>query len=69
MTQEDFAKALEIVTTNNQITVSFNTPVKDSYSNVFQLLIHDSNASVLKKLHDAGFSLSMHKKGLVVNKY
>lgn len=33
MKPEDFRRALEIITSNNRITVSFNTPVKDNYSN------------------------------------
>ena len=52
-----------------EITVSFNTPIADNYSQVYPLLIHESNASVLKQLHEAGFSMSMTKKGLEVSKY
>ena len=48
---------------NNRITVSFNTPIADNYSHVYPILIHESNASVLKQLHEAGFSMSMTKKG------
>ena len=54
---------------NNRITVSFNTPIADNYSHVYPILIHESNASVLKQLHEAGFSMSMTKKGLEVSKY
>ena len=54
---------------NNRITVSFNTPIADNYSHVYPLLIHESNASVLKQLYEAGFSMSMTKKGLEVSKY
>ena len=50
MKPEDFRRALEIITSNNQITVSFNTPVKDNYSNTHPILIHESNAAVLKQL-------------------
>ena len=50
MQESDFRHALEIITRNNRITVSFN-------------------ASVLKQLHEAGFSMSMTKKGLEVSKY
>ena len=39
------------------------------HSQVYPLLIHESNASVLKQLHEAGFSMSMTKKGLEVSKY
>ena len=69
MQESDFRHALEIITRNNRITVSFNTPIADNYSHVYPLLIHESNASVLKQLHEAGFSMSMTKKGLEVSKY
>ena len=69
MKNEFFTEALGIITTNNQITVSFNTPVKDNYSHTYQILIHKSNATVLEKLHKAGFSLSMTEKGLSVDKF
>lgn len=66
---EDFRRALEIITRNNCITVSFNTPVDDNYANAYPILIHESNATVLKQLHDEGYSLSMTEKGLCVMKY
>lgn len=69
MQESDFQRALEIITRNNRITVSFNTPIADNYSLVYPILIHESNASVLKRLHEAGYSLSMTKKGLNVDKY
>lgn len=69
MRKEDFNKAIEIITTNNCIKVSFNTPVKDNYCNVYRILIHESNGAVLKQLHENGFSLSMTEKGLSVSKY
>ena len=69
MKESDFRRALEIITTNNRITVSFNTPVNDNYADTYQLLIHESNAAVLKQFHEAGFSMSMTKKGLEVSKY
>ena len=56
MQESDFRRALEIITRNNRITVSFNTPIADNYSQVYPLLIHESNASELKQLHEAGFS-------------
>lgn len=69
MQESDFQRALEIITRNNQITVSFNTPIADNYSHVYPILIHESNASLLKRLHEAGYSLSMTHKGLCVMKY
>ena len=67
--ESDFQRALEIITRNNRITVSFNTPIADNYSQVYPILIHESNASVLKQHHEAGYSLSMTPKGLCVMKY
>ena len=69
MKTEDFNKALSILTSNNMIKVSFNTPITDNYSNVYQILIHESNATVINKLIAEGFSLSMNAKGLSVDKY
>lgn len=69
MKPEHFQKALDIITTNNRIKVSFNTPVNDNYSNVYDILIHESNGSVITKLVNAGFSLSMTPKGLSVTKF
>ena len=64
MHPEDFHRALEIITSNNRIT-----PVKDNYSNTHPILIYESNATVLKQLQQEGYSLSMTKKGLRVDKY
>lgn len=69
MQPEFFKEALAIIADQNSITVRFNVPVEDNYSNTFQILILESNASAINKLIDAGFSLSMHQKGLVVDKY
>lgn len=69
MKPEHFQEALAIITTNNRIKVSFNTPVQDNYSNVYEILIHESNGSVITKLVNAGFSLSMTPKGLSVTKF
>ena len=63
MKPEDFRRALEIITRNNRITVSFNTPVDDNYANTYPILIHESNAAVLRRLHDEGYSLSKMEKG------
>ena len=69
MQESNFRRALEIITRNNRITVSFNTPIADNHYHVYPLLIHESNASVLKELHEEGYSLSMTPKGLCVMKY
>ena len=69
MKAEHFQEALQIISKSNSIKVSFNVPVKDNCSNVHQILIHNSNASVINELVAAGFSLSMNDKGLSVTKY
>ena len=69
MKAEYFQEALQIISKSNNIKVSFNVPVKDNYSNVYQILIHNSNATVIKDLIAADFSLSMTDKGLSVTKY
>lgn len=69
MKEKYFAQALEIISKSNSIKVSFNVPVDNNYSNVYQILIHESNASVIDQLIVAGFSLSMTPKGLSVTKF
>lgn len=69
MKAEYFQEALQIISKSNSIKVSFNVPVTDNYSNVYPILIHNSNATVITELVAAGFSLSMNDKGLSVSKY
>ena len=69
MKSEFFQEAISIISKSNSIKVSFNVPVKDNYSHVDQILIHNSNASVINELIQAGFSLSMCDKGLSVDKF
>lgn len=69
MKKEFKDKAIAILSKSNSIKVSFNVPVKNNYSNVYEILIHESNASVINELIAEGFSLSMNPKGLSVNKY
>ena len=69
MRTEYFQEALQIIRKSNSIKVSFNVPVNDNYSNVYPILIHNSNATVINDLIAAGFSLSMNDKGLSVTKY
>lgn len=68
MKPEYIAEAIGIISKSNSITVSFNVPVNDNYSHTYAILIHESNASVIKQLTDAGFSLSLTPKGLAVDK-
>lgn len=69
MNSQSKIEALRIISTSNSIKVSFNVPVEDNYSNCYDILIHESNATVINDLIKAGFSLSMSPKGLSVNKH
>ena len=69
MKATDKAKAIEIISKSNSVKVSFNVPVTNNYSTVYDILIHESNASVINELMSNGYSLSMNQKGLSVNKY
>lgn len=69
MKPENLADAIGIISKSNSIKVSFNVPINDNYSHTYPILIHESNASVIKQLVVAGFSLSMTPKGLAVDKY
>lgn len=69
MKPADRQQAIQIITGQNSVKCSFNVPVNDNYSNVHDVLIHNSNATTINKLIAAGFSLSMCDKGLSVDKY
>ena len=69
MTTEQKNRAIEIISKSNSVNVRFNVPIKDSYSNVYENLIIESNASLISELTSEGYSVSMTKKGLSVNKY
>lgn len=69
MKPEYVAEAISIISKSNSIKVSFNVPVNNNYSHTHTILIHESNASVIKQLVSAGFSLSMTTKGLSVDKF
>lgn len=69
MTPEQLQIAVNIIAKSNSVKVSFNVPVKDNYSNTYKILIHESNATLIRELITAGYSLSMSPKGLSVNKY
>jgi hypothetical protein len=69
MTPKNKALAIEIIAASNSAKVSFNVPVKDHYSTVYEILIHESNADLINKLIAAKFSLSMTTKGLSVEDY
>jgi hypothetical protein len=69
MKPEHIAEAISIISKSNSIKVSFNVPIKDNYSHTYAILIHESNASAINQLVNAGFSLSMTQKGLSVDKF
>jgi hypothetical protein len=69
MKQQHLNLALELIAKSNSPKVSFNVPINDSYSNVYDILIHESNATLIDQLIKNGFSLHMTKKGLSINNY
>jgi hypothetical protein len=69
MKEEDYLSATGIIMRSNSPKVSFRVPVRDNYSNVYDILIHSCNADLINKLKEAGFFLSMCDKGLAVDKY
>jgi hypothetical protein len=72
MSFQSFDKKMEAMTMiakSNNAKVSFNVPVTDNYSNVYDILIHESNATLIRELTEKGFSLSMNSKGLDVSHY
>jgi len=69
MNSKDKSKAIEIISASNNVSVSFNVPVSDNFSNVHQILITRSSAAVVRDLVEAGFSLFMTDKGLSIEKF
>lgn len=69
MKAEHIQEAIAIIARSNQPKVSFRVPVNDNFGCIHEILIHKSNASLISELIAAGFSLSMCKKGLSVNKH
>lgn len=69
MKPEYFNEAVAIISQSPSCVVKFNTPVNDNYSNTYPILILESNGKVIDDLHKAGFTMSMTKKGLAVDKY
>ena len=51
MKAEDKKKAIEIIAQSNSPKVSFHVPITDNYSNVHDILIHESNASKLSLIN------------------
>jgi hypothetical protein len=69
LSPETMLEALTIISNHNDTTVQINAPVNGSYNNVSGLILKDANAGLIKKLHEAGFSLHLSEKGLSVNKF
>lgn len=65
----DFVKAVMIIATSNSCKAQYLVPVNNHCSNTYDILILESNASVINELIKAGYSLSMTPKGLSVDKY
>lgn len=66
---KSFKNCLEIISRSNSITISINVPVTDNYSNVYAILIHESNSSIISSLEKENYSLSMCKKGLTISDF
>lgn len=66
----DFNHAIDIIINSNDVTVTFNTPVKDNYGEIHQIVIKDCNAHLIKTLIKNDFSLFMNKEkgGLIIDK-
>jgi hypothetical protein len=69
MSSENFSRAIQLITSNLHVKVSFNVPIEGSYSSVHQIVIHESNATLTKKLHEEGYSLYPTHNGLSVTKF
>ena len=69
MKEKHLNLALQLIAKSNSAKVSFNVPVNDSYMNVYDILIHESNATLIDQLIKNGFSLHMTKKGLSITNY
>lgn len=68
MNEEAKTKAIKMITESNSCKASFRVPVNDNYSNVHEILIHESNATLIRDLVLSGYSLFMTPKGLSVTK-
>jgi excinuclease UvrABC nuclease subunit len=55
------AKLIKLLTEHNDTKVSFNVPINGSYNTVHDVVIHNCNASFIKKLHELGFSISLEE--------
>lgn len=69
MKLEHLLEAMKIIAASNSPKVSFNVPVKDHYSNVHAILIHESNAALINELIAAKYTLAMCDKGLSISSY
>jgi hypothetical protein len=69
MKKQHLDLAIKLILESNSAKVSFNVPITDSYSNVYEILIHDSNATLITELVNNGFSLNMTSKGLSVRNH
>lgn len=69
MEKQHINKAIELISVSNSPKVSFNVPVRDNYSTVHDIIIHECNAKLIRELVEEGFSLSMTPKGLSVDNY
>lgn len=69
MKEKHLNLALQLIAKSNSAKVSFNVPINDSYLRAYEILIHESNATLIELLVKNGFALHMTAKGLSVNNY
>lgn len=69
MSEEDFVKAVMLISTSNCCKAEFIVPVKDNYIHTYDILILESNGAILDTLFKEGYSMSMTPKGLSVTKF
>lgn len=72
MTSEHFTKAIEIISKHHSSVVKINTPKNGFAGNLgeteFRLHITQCVPSVVNRLAEAGYMLSMTEDGLLVDK-
>jgi hypothetical protein len=66
----NFRQAVEIISkSTSKVSVSFNVPIRDSYSSVYPIILTDASPSLVKDLMSAGYSIGICSKGAYVDKF
>lgn len=70
MNKQDFLQAIEIISMHHTTNLVINKPVNGTIGNLctseFSIHVTDCCASVVNKLKEAGYSLSMNNGGMSV---